>query len=159
MALSAGQAESVRLYSGIESQPVGMENGAHGTATTWYKGDLVKTASGLVNAIASTGAITGIALAASSATTNADIDIQLLDPAAIYLMRVQSSDYSAIAYVGESCALDFTKGVQRVNADSASPADVTVVGIYGPDKHADGATGILEGRVLVRFNYICFTGI
>lgn len=156
--LTAGLAISIQLYSGVESQVVQMENGTHGSATTWYKGDLVLAASGLVNSVASTGQITGIATAAASVTSYTDIDIALLDPAAIYLMRMKYGSNSARAYIGEAHGLAYTAGMQRVDLTAHATEDVYVVGIHPSDKHADGSTGIDEGRVLVRFHYDVFTG-
>ena len=159
MALSAGQVESVQLYSGIESQAVDMQEGASVTATTWYKGDLVTTSSGLVTAIASTGAIAGIALAKATAVDYAKVGIALIDPAAIYVMRMASTDYSARAYIGEAHGLTFTAGVQRILLSAHATPDVVVVGIHPSDTHTDGSTGLAEGRILVRFNYDIFTGV
>jgi len=158
--LTAGLAESVLLYSGVESQmaPFTMENGTHGSATTWYKGDLVVTASGLVNAVASTGAITGIAMAAASATSYTDIDIALIDPAAIYVMRIEYGEESARAYIGEAHGLQFTAGMQRLLLSAHATPDVVVVGVHPSDVGAASA-GVDEGRLLVRFNYDIFTGV
>ena len=155
--LTAGLVESIHLYSGVESQVIEMENGTHGSATTWYKGDLVLAASGLVNSVASTGQITGIATAAASATSYTDIDIALLDPTAIYIMRIAYGSNSARAYIGEAHGLSFTAGTQRIDLTAHATEDVYVVGIY-PKDVGTASAGVDEGRMLVRFHYDVFTG-
>lgn len=157
--LTAGQVESVELYSGEKSQVVEMQNSTHGSATTWYKGDLVVTASGLVNAQAAVGAITGIAMDDASITSYERIDIALIDPAAIYVMRMEYDDYSARALIGLKYPITYSTGYQRINSDSQSNPDVYIVGIHPSDKLANGSTGIVEGRVLVRFIYTTFIGV
>ena len=158
MALTAGQVESVQLYSGVESQVIEMTGGTHGSATTWYRGDLVVTASGLVNAVGSTGAFTGIALANASATSSTKLDIALVDPAAIYQVRIESGEESARAYIGEAFGLSWTAGVQRIDISETTNVDVYLVGIH-PSDIGVASAGIDEGRVLVRFNYDIFTGV
>ena len=160
MALTAGQAESVQLYSGVESQVVTMENSTHGSATTWYRGDLVVTSSGLVNDIGASGAFTGIALANASATSYTDIDIALIDLSAIYLMRIESGEESARAYIGEAFGLSWTAGVQRIDISetTAGSVDVYLVGIY-PEDIGVASAGVDEGRVLVRFVHDVLAGV
>ena len=160
MALTAGQVESVQLYSGVESQVVEAQEGTSIEANVWYKGDLVKFAGdGKVDAVATTGAISGIAGSAVTRTSDTKFDLFLIDPAAIYEMRVEYTKYSALAYVGNKYGLNFTTGMQRVDPDNASTVDIYIVGIHPSDKHADGSTGLDEGRVLVRFNYDIFIGV
>ncbi len=158
--LTAGLVESVHLYSGVESQPIQVTEGTSLGANVWYKGDLVKFAGdGKVDAIASTGEISGIAGSAVTRTSDTKFDLFLIDPAAIYEMRVEYGKYSALAYVGNKYGLNFTAGMQRINIDDVSTVDVYIVGIHPSDTHADGSTGLDEGRVLVRFNYDIFIGV
>lgn len=158
--LTAGLAPSFRLYSGVESQPIRCMEGTGISANAWYKDDLVKYAGdGKVDAVASTGAISGIADAACTGTDDTEFDLHLIDPAAIYLCRVEYGKYSALAYRGNKYGLNFTAGMQRIDIDDVSTVDVYIVGIYYEDTHADGTTGLDEGRVLVRFNYDIFIGV
>lgn len=158
--LTVGLVESVHLYSGVESQVVEAQEGTGISANAWYKGDLVKFAGdGKVDAVATTGAISGIASATCTGTDNTKFDLFLIDPAAIYEMRVEYGKYSALAYVGNKYGLNFTLGTQRIDIDDTSTVDVYIVGIHPSDKHADGSTGLNEGRVLVRFNYDIFIGV
>jgi len=159
MALATNAVKSVELYSGVESQVVEVQEAASIAANVWYDGDLVTTASGLVSAVASTGAIAGIAGATCTGTDYTKLDLFLIDPAAIYVMRMASTDYSARAYIGEAHGLTFTAGAQRILLSAYATPDVVVVGIHPSDKHADGSTGLAEGRILVRFNYDIFTGV
>lgn len=159
MALSVGYVESVQLYSGIERQPVVVEEAAGVSANAWYKGDLVKcNGAGLFATVATTGVINGIAGAAATGTDYTDFELALIDPAAIYLMRVEDGKLSARAYIGCKYGLNFTLGLQRVNIDETSAVDIYIVGIYDADKGTASA-GINEGRVLVRFNYDIFIGV
>ena len=159
MALSAGQVKSVELYSGVESQVVGVQEGTSITALDWYKGDLVKFAGdGKIDAVATTGAISGIAGASCTGVDNTKFDLFLIDPAAIYLMRMEDGKLSALAYVGNKYGLNFTLGLQRIDQNDTSTVDVYLVGIYDADKGVADA-GINEGRVLVRFNYDIFIGV
>lgn len=160
MALSAGQVKSVCLYSGVESQVVEAQEGTSISANAWYGGDLVKFAGdGKVDAVATTGAISGIAGATCTGTDNTRFDLFLIDPAAIYVMRMENGKYSALAYVGSKFGLNFTLGLQRIDQNDTSTVDIYIVGIHPSDKHADGSTGLDEGRVLVRFNYDIFIGV
>lgn len=160
MAYTEGQVESVQLYSGIERQPIEAQEGDGVSANAWYKGDLVTFTSddGLVDDIASTGAISGIAGDTAVGTDYTKFDLFLIDLAAIYLMRVEDGALSARAYIGNKYGLNFTKGLQRVDPDETSSVDIYIVGIHSADVGASNV-GINEGRVLVRFNYDIFTGI
>ena len=159
MALTAGQVESVQLYSGVESQVVQAHEGTSISALAWYKGDLVKFAGdGKVDAVATTLAISGIAGASATGTDNTHFDLFLLDPAAIYLMRIESGEESALAYVGEISGVDFTLGLQRIDISETTTNDIYIVGVYPPDAGVADA-GVDEGRLLVRFCYGNFIGV
>ena len=158
MALSAGQVKSVELYSGVESQPIEASEPS-GTVNFFYKGDLVKfNGSGQIAAVASTGAIAGIAGSTATGTANTTFDLALLDPAAIYVMRMLTTSNSALAYVGEISGLDFTTGIQRIDISKTTQNDIYIVGVHPSDVGASDA-GIDEGRMLVRFGYIAFAGV
>lgn len=159
MALAVGAVESVQLYSGVHSQVVEMEQSTGAVAGTWYDGDLILTSGGLVSGVMTTGVINGIALADSTTVDYAALNVALIDPGEIYVMRMEDGKYSTRAYVGNKYGLNNTAGQQRINQDETSSVDVYIVGIHPSDKHADGSTGLDEGRVLVRFNYDIFIGV
>ena len=159
MALTAGQVESVHLYSGVESQPIECQEGTGISPNVWYKGDLVKFAGdGKVDAVATSGAIAGIAGATATGTDDTHFDLFLINPAAIYEMRVEDGKYSALAYVGNKYGLNFTLGLQRLDINDVTTVDVYIVGIH-PSDVGVAAAGLNEGRVLVRFNYDIFIGV
>jgi len=159
MALAAGAVESVQLYSGVESQVVPAQEGGTLSANAWYKGDLVVfAADGAVDTVGATGAFSGIASDACTGTDDTKFELFLIDPAAIYMMRVETAKNSAIAYLGNAYGLNFTAGTQRIDPDNASTVDIYVVGQHPSDVGVAGA-GVDEGRMLVRFNYDVFIGI
>lgn len=159
MALSAGQVKSVELYSGVESQVIAIPQGTSTTSASFYQGDLVTLTSGLVTGVADHDTITGIAATRATAVDYAGVPIALLDPAAIYVMRVGSAQYSVRTILGQKFDVVFTVGLQRVDTGTTGNDDIYIVAIHPSDKHADGSTGILEGRVLVRFSYTNFIGL
>ena len=159
MALTAGQVESVQLYSGIESQVVEATEGTSISANAWYIGDLVKFAGdGKVDAVASTLAISGIAGATCTGVDNTKFDLFLLDPAAIYVMRIEDGEESALAYVGEISGVSFTLGLQRIDISETTTNDIYIIGVHPSDVGAADA-GVNEGRLLVRFCYGNFIGV
>ncbi len=158
MALSAGQVKSVELYSGVESQVVEATEPS-GTVNYFYKGDLVKfNGSGQIAAVASTGVVSGIAGATCTGTAGTEFDLALLDPAAIYVIRIEDGEESALAYVGEISGLDFTTGIQRIDISQTAQNDIYIVGVHPSDVGAADA-GLNEGRLLVRFCYENFIGV
>ena len=158
MALSAGQVKSVELYSGVESQVIEASEPA-GTALYFYQGDLVKwNGAGQIAAVASTLAIAGIADSDCVGTAGTKFGLALLDPAAIYVMRIESGEESALAYVGEISGVDFTTGVQRIDISETTTNDIYIVGVH-PDDVGTSDAGVDEGRLLVRFCYGNFTGV
>lgn len=160
MALTAGQVESVQLYSGVESQVVDMQEGASATTASWYKGDIIVTTSGLVTGVGASGAFTGIATAQATAVDYAKLGIALVDLSAIYLMRMATTTNSARANIGEAFGLSWTAGIQRIDtsATTAGSVDVYLVGIY-PEDIGVASAGVDEGRVLVRFVHDVLAGV
>lgn len=159
MALTAGQAKSVELYSGVESQVVDAYEGTSISANAWYAGDLIVfAADGAVDTVGATGAFSGIASDSCTGTDSTKFELFLIDPAAIYEMRVEDGKLSAIAYHGNKFGLNFTAGLQRIDPDETSAVDIYVVGTH-PSDTGTALAGINEGRMLVRFNYDIFIGI
>ena len=158
MALSAGQVKSVELYSGVESQVVEASEPS-GTALLFYQGDLVLwNGSGQIAAVATTLAIAGIADSDCTGTSGTKFGLALLDPAAIYVMRIEDGEESALAYVGEISGVSFTTGLQRIDISETTTNDIYIVGVHPSDIGVADA-GINEGRLLVRFCYYNFIGV
>jgi len=132
---------SVVAYTGLAPQIIEIETDAAENA--FYKGDLVKTASGEL-VIATDGAITGIALKTADGVADTKIPVQLLNLNEIYVMAY--STVTAESIVGVYADITFTAGAHVVTDGTASE-DVYIVGL-----HPDDAVGTDGGRVLVRFD-------
>lgn len=145
--------ESVMIYSGDKGQVIKAEE-ASGTVLDWYENDLIQfNGSGLVtiaDASGGVGKIAGIAQARATGTANTAIEIELINPNAIYAIRAQSGVAVAIANVGESWDLNYTKSAHYVNVSSNTNDEIRVVGMYPGEETTQG------GRYLVMFNYDIF---
>jgi hypothetical protein len=113
---------------------------AGGVGTAFKIGDLVEIDDGNI-IIAATDCIKGIALTDDKAS--ADIDVELLDPAGIYIMYYTGT--LAKALVGDYMDITFTTTAQTAITYS-STGDIYCVGLYDP-------IGTVNGRILVRFKY------
>lgn len=132
-----------------QSTVVSAQEGA-GTQT-FKRGDLLKfDASGQV-VIATAGVMHAIALADASGTQATLLEIELLDPTAVYIAYYKSSA-TAQALVGDTLDFTFTAGAHTLDEGSGASTDTYCVGLYD----AVGTTG---GRLMVRFPAALFLGL
>jgi len=110
-----------------------------GVGTAFKIGDLVDLDDGTV-IIGAENACIGIALTDDEAS--ADIDVELLDPNAIYRMYYDGT--TATTLIGDALTITWTTTVQEAKT-YATYADVYCVGLYD-------AAGTVDGRILVRFS-------
>ena len=135
---------SIVAYTGLAPQIVQIVSDAATDAFT--DGDLVKTASGEL--VLATATLKYIGIARTAAVTGNDqvIDVELLNPAEIYVVKANTN--TAKTNIGESIEITiFTAGAQIFTVSgSAGSADGYVVGL-----HPDDAEGLDGGRYLIRF--------
>lgn len=144
--------ESVMIYSGTKGQIVEVAERTAGAANDWYENDLVRgDGLGYVK-IATAAKILGIAQSRATGVAYTALDVELLNPATIYVIRGPSGSTPSQAFVHESFDLNFDKGADGGHYVDTSSTDgeVTIVGIYPGE---DSVTG---GRYLVRFNASIF---
>jgi hypothetical protein len=116
-----------------------------GVGTAFKKGDLVDISNGTVIIGAST-TVRGIAMTDDKAS--ADIEVELIDHSAIYIMYFTGT--LAATLVGDYMDVTYTTTAQTAIAYS-STADVYCVGLYD-------AVGTVNGRILVKFKYTSMVG-
>ena len=151
MALTAGAQKSVLLYSGLNPQVVEiMEDDGFTSANDFYEGDCVAAeASGqLILAVANQTDLTGIARKASTGTDNTPIPVELIDLHSIYTARVNDTDTTTEAFIGDCIDFVFTAGAHYIATGGTT--DAYCVGIHP----VDGLK--LGGRVLFRWRYGLF---
>jgi hypothetical protein len=132
---------SVELYS--ETVPQVIVFPEHATSGSFSAGDLVKIATNGKVQIATAGVITGIARRGYSGTEDTNIEVELIDPNAIYSARYKASA-TAQSLAGDLLDFTFTVGAHTLDEGSAT-TDVYCVGL---DPRDGAAT---SGRLLVRF--------
>jgi len=138
--------QSVQLYSHGDPQVVDAYESS-GSANDWYAGDLVKldTNGQVVIAAAGQHIIAGIARKAATGTQGTKLELELIDPNAIYVMRAEASTTPLQANVGDIWDIVFTPGAHTLNASAGTDGVIYIVGLY-PETAANGT------RVLVRFS-------
>jgi ethanolamine utilization protein EutA (predicted chaperonin) len=130
---------SVELYRGDPGPTIKCLEAA---TQTFDAGDLVKLSSGYA-AIATSGAISGIAHTNATGTTSTSIDVELLNPNSIYKVTYHA-DAITQALVGD--LVDFTvltAGAHTVE-ESGATTDAYVVELIDP-------VGTTSGKLGVRF--------
>ncbi len=141
---------SVELYSeGGRPQVLPFpEDATHGTFSA---GDLVFIhTNGKVRIAVADGPISGIARTKYTGTTDSPIDVELLDPHAVYSARYKASA-TAQTLVGDCLDFVMTVGAHTLNETGAG-TDVYCVGLDPRD-----ALGVSGGRLLVRFYPVLLT--
>ena len=117
-----------------------------GVGTAFKIGDLVGLTNGTV-IIGATTVVHGIAL--HDDVASGDIDVELLDPAGIYIMYFTGT--LADTLIGDKMDVTYTTTVQTAIPYSAT-GDVYCVGLYD-------AIGTVNGRILVKFKYTNLVGV
>ena len=135
---------SVVAYTGLSSQPVGIQEAAASSANDWYAEDLVKANSSGALVIATAGVILGVAGAPASGTASTVIPVSLLNINEIYVVRYKASA-TAEALIGDCLDFTFTASAHTLN-ETGADTDVYCVGLHPSD-----AVGTSGGRLLVRF--------
>ena len=132
---------SVELYS--ETVPQVLPFPEHATHGTFSPGDLVQIDTNGKVQIATAGSMTGIAKTKYTGTTDTAINVELIDPNAIYSARNQATA-TAQTLVGDCLDFVFTAGAHTLA--SGGTTDVYCVGLDPRD-----ALGTSGGRLLFRF--------
>ena len=114
-----------------------------GSTQTFDAGDPVQFSAGYV-VVATAGSIHGIARRDATATQTSTIEVELIDPNALYSVRCSSGLTHALTLPGTMADFQFTTPGSMVIEDGTT--DVYIVGLDPRD-----AVGTTNGRVLVRF--------
>ena len=139
---------SVVAYTGLQLQPVEIQEAAASSANDWYAGDLVKNDTSGELVIATAGVILGVAKKAASGTASTLITVELLNINEIYVVK-HTTSITGETMIGDCLDFTFTAGAHVVAVGGTT--DVYCVGLH-PD---DGA--LISGRLLVRFYGTLFT--
>jgi hypothetical protein len=116
-----------------------------GAANSFYVGDLVYLAAGLVTVVADDATIYGVAGANASGTTGTLVPVYVIDPSQTWIAEADAT--TTAAYAGEDYGLNVTAGSMSVDiAETTNPA--VVIKDLDP---RDGATTGSGGRVLINF--------
>ncbi len=133
---------SVVAYTGLQLQPVEIQEAAASSANDWYAGDLVKNDTSGELVIATAGVILGVAKDPASGTASTEITVELLNLNEIYVVK-HTTSITGETMIGDCLDFTFTAGAHTVAVGGTT--DVYCVGLH-PD---DGA--LISGRLLVRF--------
>jgi len=132
-----------QLHSG--NPEVRMIGEGAGAANSFYVGDLVYLAAGLVTVVANDATIYGVAGANASGTTGTLVPVYVINPSHTWV--AEFDDTTTAAYVGEDYGLNVTAGSMSVNLGETTNTAVTVKDLDPRDGPTTGA----GGRVLVNF--------
>ena len=139
-----------KIYPAAQSTVISAQEGA-GTQT-FDVGDLVKFDSSGQVVVATAGVIHGIARQDATGTQATKLEVELIDPNAIYCARYKAAA-TAQALVGDILDFTFTIGAHTLDEGSAT-TDVYCVGLDNRDVVTTSG-----GRLLFRFLGTLFTGI
>lgn len=141
--------ESVMIYSGDKGQVLQMAEGTAAVALEFYENDLVKGDGSGYLRVATAAKMVGIAQARATAVDYTRLEVEMLNPNAVYVIRAKSNEECLQNMVHESWGLNYAAGGHYVTRTTGSK-EVLIVGIYPGDKDVAG------GRYLVRFNATMF---
>jgi len=113
--------------------------------STFLAGDPVKFSAGYV-VVATEGDMNGIARRNPTGTQSSTIEVELIDPNAVYSVRLSTGTTHAQALVGTNVDFQFTTPGAMCMEDGTT--DAYVVGLDERD-----AVGTSGGRLLIRFHY------
>ena len=143
---------SIVAYTGLAPQIVQIVSDA--ATDVFTDGDLVKTASGELGL--ATHSLKYIGIARTAAVTGNDqvIDVELLNPAEIYVVKCNTE--TALSSIGAGVTITtFTTAAQVFTVTGAGGSvDGYVVGL-----HPDDAVGTDGGRLLIRFEPAVLMGV
>lgn len=137
--------QSVMRYDGGKGEVIPVKEEAN-TANDWRANDLVNFNSTGQIQLGAAGIIAGIAQSDSSGTTNEDVEMELLDPAGLYIIHAEASTTPSVNDIGLAWALVFATGACTLAASAGSNAEVYIVALHPADTPAAGT------RVIVRFS-------
>jgi len=143
---------SIVAYTGLAPQIVQIESDA--ATAAFYPGDLVQTSSGELVLATTTLLYKGIAQTASVTGNDQKINVELINPNEIYV--VKSNTVTAEANIGEAVTITtFTAKAQIFTVTgTAGTSDGYCVGL-----HPDDAVGKDGGRLLIRFEPAVLKGV
>ena len=132
---------SIERYT--PGDPVVIKGLEGGSTQTFDAGDPVKFSAGYV-VVATAGAIHGIARRDASGTQTTTVEVELIDPNALYSVRCSTGLTHALTLSGTMADFQFTTPGAMVIEDGTT--DTYIVALDPRD-----AVGATNGRVLVRF--------
>lgn len=134
---------SVESYTGMTGNVLGCLEGT--TSGSYAIADLVKTDTDGRCVISTGGKILGIARRGYTGVAATAMEVELINPNEIYVMRYKASA-TAQTLVGKVADLVYTAGAHTVDDASTTYKEVEIVGLHPSD-----AIGTSGGRLLVRF--------
>ena len=132
---------SIERYS--PGDPVVVKGLEGGSTQTFDAGDPVQFSAGYV-VVATAGVMHGIARRDATGTQTSTIEVELIDPNALYSVRCSTGLTHAQTLVGTICDFQFTTPGAMVVEDGTT--DLYIVALDPRD-----AAGTTNGRLLVRF--------
>ena len=134
---------SVTSYTGMTGLVLGFLEGT--TSGSYAIGDLVKTDTDGRIVIATGGKILGIARRGYTGVAGSAVEVELIDPNEIYVIRYKAAATNQ-NLVGVECDLVYGVGAHTVDSAVVTYDEVEIVGLHPGDPVTTSG-----GRLLVRF--------